>query len=123
MIRFIYNLIYTIFYSIWCIIITIITGKMSKVSAYHSERQLHDVSLIDVTDDMHIKTNNTSLVTNEAKEKIISDFIEHLINDDNFTNPINETNFPIFNGSEIIGSTTVNNIINKSLKNYTNKLK
>ena len=121
MFQFIYNVMQSISFSIWSIIMTIITGKMVKISHYHMEKNSLDNSAIDICSDKYIKTDKVHLVSEKAKKLIIEDFIEHLSTEGEFYNPVSRANFPIFDGNEIIGESNVYSVMYKCLDNYLNK--
>jgi len=119
MFQLIYNIISAIFYSIWSTALTIITGKLAKISPYHADKPLlHDNSMFDICSDKYIKTDTPRLVTDWCKERIIKDFINHLSKDDKFIIPVNDAKFPIFDGKEIIGESNVYSVMEDSLKDY-----
>jgi hypothetical protein len=107
----------------WGLIMTIITGKMVKISPYHFDKQSDNNTFFNICSDKYIKINLTNNVSKSAKIKIIQEFISHLSKDENFTNPVNQAKFPIFNGSEIIGTSNYYSVIEDSLKEYSKTLK
>lgn len=119
MFQILYNFITVIFFSIWSIILTIFTGKLPKISAYHWDRNSENNTSTDFCSDKYIKTNMCRNVSNECKQLIIEDFLSHLMKDEKFINPVHKAIFPIFDGKEIIGQTSVSTVIQKSLKDYT----
>lgn len=120
MFRLINNILFSFFYSIWSIFMTMVTGKLVKVSAYHSENSIFDSTVFNITNDKHIKIDQPYFVSEECKIRIIKYFIDHLERDENLTSPISDSNckFPMFDGSRIIGESNVHSVINKSLKDY-----
>lgn len=121
MFQFIYNVTQSIFTSIWFIIMTIVTGKMVKVSPYEFDWKKEDNTFFNICNDKFIKTNYDSNVSSKCKELIISDFIEHLSRDNNFHFPTTEIDYPIFDGKDIVGTQTYYSVIQKSLKDYVRK--
>mgnify|MGYP003540411375 CR=1 FL=1 len=71
MFQFIYNLLSTIFYSVWSIVLCFITDKMPKVSAYHFVDSKFDASAIFICSDDYIKIDKHSFVDEECKKVII----------------------------------------------------
>jgi hypothetical protein len=61
------------------LILTIITGKLSKISVYHTWNTT-DTSIFNICSDEYIKTNFPSQVSDKCKKKIIQDFIDYIIN-------------------------------------------
>lgn len=118
MFRFIYNVVQTVLISMWYTIMTIITGKMVKVSIYHFDSKKDDNTLFNVCNDKFKKTNYASNVSSECKKTIINNFIEHLVKDENFHNPLSDIEFPIFDGKEIIGNDSYLNVIQTSLDDF-----
>jgi len=103
------------------IIITIVTGKLSRVSPYDI---VHDTieydSVFDITSDDLIKTNYPQNVSDSCKEIIIEDFIESLSKNPKFHNPTCHTSYPIFNGKEIIGNQGYYPVLLECLEDYNN---
>lgn len=118
MFQLIYNITVTFAYSFWSIIMTIITGKMTKISPYHMDHHSFDCSPISICSDKYIKTNRPSLVSDEAKLRIIQDYIDNLASDPKFRHIMAEVDFPIFDGKEIIGSSNFHSEVMSHLKTY-----
>lgn len=125
MFRFIYNVWVTIAYSIWSILLSIITGKMPKISVYHSQNDgvSFEQTPINICSDKFKKVYRKDVVDDYTKQSIIEDFLSHLLNDKKFINPVNEVSFPIFDGKNLIGDQSVSFIIEESLKDYIQKIK
>lgn len=100
---------------------TIITGKMVKVSPYEFDGQKEDNTFFNICNDKLTKTNYPSNVSKNCKEIIIADFIDHLSRDTNFHYPTTKIEYPVFDGKEIIGIQTYYSVIQKSLKDYIRK--
>jgi len=118
MFQIIYNIITATFFAMWSIILTVITGKLSKVSPYHFDKQSEDNSFFNICNDKFKKINYPSNVSENCKIAIIRDFIDHLTEDKNFASNVNTVKFPIFNGKEIIGNSNLHSVISKSLNEY-----
>lgn len=104
MFEYCYNVMIIIIHGLWMLILTIITGKMSKISVYHFNERSHDNSFFDVCNEYYIKTNNPSMVTPKCKKQIIEDYISYLNTCKDFSNVISGIDFPIFDGVDIVGS-------------------
>ena len=116
MFRLIYNVCTSFSLSIWFILMSIITGKISKVSIYHMGK--FGISPFDVCSEKYIKIENSDFVDSYTKEEIIRKFINHLSKDEKFSNVVDGIDFPIFDGVEITGSTNFNDVISKSLNEF-----
>jgi hypothetical protein len=123
MFQFIYNVTQSIFTSIWFIIMTIMTGKMVKVSPYSFDNQTEGNSFFNICSDRFKKTNYPSNVSDKCKELIISDFIHHLSGDSKFTAPTSSVEYPIFDGKEFIGTQSWHSVMKNSLSDYVRKTK
>lgn len=123
MFQFIYNVFQSISFSIWSIIMTIITGKMVKISHYHLDKSYLDNNAFDICSDKYIKTDKERLVSEKAKKLIIEDFIAYLSTQTNFNIPVSKANFPIFDGDKIIGNSNVYSVMEECLENYLNKIR
>jgi hypothetical protein len=100
------------------ILLTIITGKMSKVSLYHFDNELENNGFFDICSDKYIKTNYFSNVSDKCKYAIISDFLSNLSRNKKFTSVVSTVSFPIFDGKEIIGTQGYYPILQDCLKDY-----
>ena len=118
MFQFIYNIIQSIVYSIWIIIMTIITGKMIKVSPYHFDKQSDNNGFFDICRDKYIKINHPSNVSDSCKKIIIADFIDYINRDEYFYSNANNTDFPIFSGSKIVRRIGIKEAMRNGLNNY-----
>jgi hypothetical protein len=56
MFQYIFNILITVFYSLWSLFLTIVTGKTPKVSVYHFSNGSHDSSMFMICSDEQIKT-------------------------------------------------------------------
>lgn len=120
--QFFYNVCQSIFAFIWMLILTIITGKMSKISFYHFEQQSEDINFFDLCSDKYIKTNYAANVSNGCRENIIQQFIDDLSENEKFTSVVSGVEFPIFNGKAIVGSRSYYPVLQDCLKDYMSKL-
>jgi len=118
MFRFIYNLFQSILFSAWFIVLIIITGKMSKISLYHFDRQIRGNGMFDVCSDQYIKDDSFSNVSDKLKKRIIEDYINFLSKDDNFENVVGSISFPIFDGRGIIGKRGYYPVMQETLRKY-----
>lgn len=118
MIQFIFNLTQVVVFSIWSIFLTFITGKLPKISAYHFDHATHHNSIFDICNDKYIKVNNSYVVSDLAKKKIISEFIDSLHKQEQFRNATSKTNFPMFDGVDIIGNRGFFSAIREQVDNY-----
>lgn len=78
MFQFIYNVTQSILVSLWMILLTIITGKLPKVSLYHFDKRAENGGAFDICSDKYIKTNDHSNVSKECKDIIINKYINSL---------------------------------------------
>lgn len=122
MFQFIYNVIQSIFLSLWMILMTIITGKLPKISLYHFDKQAEYNSPFDVCSDKYIKTNYDSNVSNKCKHVIIDEYINSLSKNKKFSSVVSTIDFPIFDGKDIIGTQGYYNIMQDCLKDYIKTL-
>lgn len=118
MFEFTYNLVSTTIYYIVSIVMLIITGRIPRVSAYHIHSD--NYSLLGICDPKNEKVFSPEYVDDTLKEELIKKFIDHLMNDPNFINPVSEINFPYFDGKEIIGTNSCYSVILNSLNKYLN---
>lgn len=120
LINLIHNIFTTLAYNVYSLIMTIITGKIPKVSAYHFDKTDYGNNVINICNDKNIKCDNVNYVSDKVKKKIISDFIHELSKDDKFNIPTSKINYPIFNGEKIIGHASwysiVDTILNEKYK-------
>lgn len=121
--KYVYNTLSSIFTLCWFLIMTIITGKRVNVSPRNFLNFSEDTSTWDICSDKYQKINNPNNVSLRCKELIIDDFLEHLTSDPSFHGPTCLVNYPIFNGTEVIGIQSYNSVIEKSLKNYLREKK
>ncbi len=96
-------------------------GKLPKVSIYHQQNFEALFKTKEIYEDELIQS--TYGVKGETCKRIINDFIRELNNDPEFKNNIYKIDVPIFNGSKIIGTKTLMQVIydnaNKIEKDYT----
>lgn len=119
MFQFIYNVLQSIFNLFWMILLTIITGKMSKISPYHFDRGLHDNGFFNICSDEFIKTNHPKNVSPYCKKLIIEKFLdEGLSKNKQFLNVTTTVSFPIFDGKEITGSMGCYSVIQNCIEEY-----
>jgi hypothetical protein len=118
-----YNISFSFIVSIHFMILTIITGKMSKISPYHFETNDHDNGVLDVCSDKYKQTHLPSNVSVACKELIINDFLTKLARYPKFDTQVGRINFPIFDGQEIIGTQGYYTVIQDCLKDYLKDLK
>ncbi len=83
MFNFIFNVLLSVVYGLWSIIMTLVTGKLCKISTYHSYHNSHDANPFEVCKDRYIKTQYPTNVSVTCKRQIISDFLKVAI--DNHT--------------------------------------
>lgn len=121
MFKYLGNVIGTIGISLFTIIMTIITGKLSKISNYHL---IHDSiecdGPLDICSDKLIKTNFSSNVSINCQKSIIMDFIDSLNKNQRFKNPTSQVKYPIFNGQSLIGTQGYYPVLLKCLDEYIN---
>jgi hypothetical protein len=114
-----YNISVAIHCSIYHLLLTIITGKLPKISYYHFEKDSLGNNFFNICNDKFIKTNYKNNVSNDCKRLIIKEYIDSLHNDEYFKNAISSARFPIFNGKEIIGNSNSYSVMSDFLdKNY-----
>ena len=111
MFQLLYNIIQSTFLSLYFIIMTIITGKLPKISLYHFDSSFKGHNGFNICSDKFIKENIPSEVSNEAKHKIIEDFIFSLAKEEQFHNIMCDIEFPLFNGKEVYGTTYYTNTL------------
>jgi len=120
MFKLIYNVFQTIGFSMFSISLSIVYGKMPKISAYHFNTSSQDNGVFDITNDKYIKTNSPDNVSGNCKRIIINEFINHLYSTNEFSNVIEDVEFPVFDGKEVVGNinffTVVKNI--NALRQY-----
>ena len=75
MFNFIGNTIYSVLYGIYSVVITLFTGKLCKISIFHSYHNLHNANPFCLCDDEFIKTTNPKNVSVSCEYLIISSFI------------------------------------------------
>ena len=78
MFNLICNITMSVITSIWFIYLTIVTGKMSKVSIYHFIKEPVNSNFYDICGDEYIKATKQSQLSNECKETTIKRFLLHL---------------------------------------------
>ena len=118
MFRFIYNVVQVIFYCFWSLVLTVITGKMPKISPYHFDRQIRGDGMFDICSDKYIEDNTFSNASEDLKRRIIDDYILFLGKQDNFTNIVNPISFPIFDGRGIVGKRGYYPVMKEALTKY-----
>lgn len=101
------NLILMLWYSISSILLTIITGKLPKISPYHLLNH-YDYSGIDLIKSTYIdrysQVDALDLVSDATKKRIIDNFI-HDISKDRIIHPsLLENSIPIYEGNKNIGN-------------------
>lgn len=75
MFSFILNIIWATSCAIRDVVLTIITGKLSKISAYHLWHNSHDANPFEVCSDNFIKTQLPQNVSASCRVQIISEFL------------------------------------------------
>lgn len=101
------NIIFILWYSIFTIILTIITGRLPKISPYHLINH-YDYTAIDLIKstylDRYRKVDALDLVSDATKKRIIDNFI-HDISKDRIIHPcLLENSIPIYEGNKSIGN-------------------
>jgi len=103
-------------------ILTLVTGKLSKVSPYHLDRATGNHGLTGICSDQFIKTDDVRLVSARCKRTIIQEFISELSTYDDFANVVSDIDFPLFDGKEVYGATRYNSVIQNCLNQYIKNL-
>lgn len=75
MFSFIFNVLLSIVYGFHSIIMTLITGKLCKISTYHHYHNSHDANPFEVCSDNFIKTQLPQNVSASCRVQIISEFL------------------------------------------------
>ena len=121
MIQAIWNIVVTIWANLFLTILSIITGKMPKVSVYDYVNDTFDCGAFGACNDKFLTVNRVDKIHKDCQKRIIQEFLTYLQGDENFKNPISDVDFPIFDGKEIIGTQSCYTVIQKSLTEYFNK--
>ena len=123
MFQVIYNVVQAFSFSIWAIIMTIVTGKMVKISHYHMEKTSFDNGVFDICSDKYIKTDKVNMVTDVVKRQIINQFITHLSVSREFLSSTSDIKVPIFDGKDIIGTKGLFPLLNEEKEKFIQSLK
>lgn len=123
MFQVIYNVVQAFSFSIWAIIMTIVTGKMVKISHYHIEKNSFDNSIFNICSDKYIKTDKMNMVTDAVKKQIINHFITHLSASKEFLNSTSDIEVPIFDGKDIIGTKGLFPLLDEEKEKFIQSLK
>jgi hypothetical protein len=123
MFQVIYNVVQSFSFSVWSIIMTIITGKMVKISHYHLDKDCFNNNAFDICSDKYIKTDKMNMVTDAVKKQIINHFIAHLSASKEFLNSTSDIKAPIFDGKDIIGTKGLFPLLDEEKEKFIQSLK
>ena len=91
-------------------------GRLPKVSVYHRHFFYYEVK--DVFNDEKAQSSTPDFVSSHCKKMIINQYLTKLYNNPEYRENIAGIAVPIFNGKEIIGTTSVHDIFEKTRDNY-----
>ena len=93
-------------------------GKLPKVSFYHWAVNGCLFTTKGTYNDVNHQVFSEDCVPNRVKEQIIENYIDALYKDQTFHNNIAILSIPIFDGKDIIGNASVNNIFESVKLNH-----